>query len=98
MTVLTEIFTNISYAILVAFTTILFIALADLTFNLKAGLLYGWIKALGWCGGNPSCTLSTHVGAIDLIIIALAANFVETIFMVLIRVHRLLSKEFASEA
>ena len=79
-----ELYSNVSYAILVCLLIIILVLLFNLTFE------GGWLQAVrhqveGWL--NPLALF------IQCLVFSVAAHFIMTMFMVLKRVHLLLSKE-----
>lgn len=81
-----ELYSNVSYAILVCLLIMVLVLLFNFTFE------GGWLKGVrhrleGW--------LDPITVGVQFLVLAVAAHFVLTMFMVLKRVHLLLSKEMA---
>ncbi len=91
VTVLSEVFANVSYAILVALIVVSAVGVGDLTFS------GGWLttRLTKICHASSwLCNLSVYKTALDFLILFLTLNFVLTLLMVLRRVNFLLSSEF----
>ena len=95
VTVLREVFSNISYAILVSLAVVFLIGVFNLSFGsgLLDGTFTGVCQRLTWL-----CKYPLVKWIIDFLIISLSLNFTLTLLMVLRRVHLLLSTEFRAES
>lgn len=85
----TELYSNVSYSILICLLIIILVLLFNLTFE------GGWLQGIrhqieGWL--NPLDLV------VQCLVLAVAVHFILTMFMVLKRVHFLLSKEMAESA
>ncbi len=91
MTTLNEVFSNVSYAILIALIVVVLVSISYFTFG--GGRLGNSISqictATSWL-----CEKSTYKAILDFLVFTLTFNFVLTLLMVLRRVHFLLASEF----